>query len=288
MSFLTTARAAGSRCPPVIIVGMHRSGTTVLTGLLRKAGLFIGHEVEINNESTYFLSLNKWILAQAGARWDIPEPLPHLMADPTLKGKVLDQLRHMMSARPCREYLGREGHQQWDDLARQTRPWGWKDPRTTLTLPLWREVFPDARVINVLRHGVDVAASLRHRSRAEMKPWAGGYEKLEGALITSSARCLTLSGAFSLWSTYLAEAERHLRADDPRLLTLRFEDLLVRPAQEVERLLTFCGLPCSPAALRDAQALLQRERGFAYREDAELKSFAGTVRSELNRFGYDA
>ena len=38
---------------------------------------------------------------------------------------------------------------------RSTRaPWGWKDPRNSITLPLWQAIYPDARVL-VIRKEVD-------------------------------------------------------------------------------------------------------------------------------------
>ena len=33
---------------PVVIIGMHRSGTTMLTKLLNEVGLFTGEQVDIN------------------------------------------------------------------------------------------------------------------------------------------------------------------------------------------------------------------------------------------------
>src|SRR5207237_264153 len=41
--------------------------------------------------------------------------------------------------------------------------WGWKDPRTSLTIPLWLELVPDLRVVVCLRNPLDVALSLRKR-----------------------------------------------------------------------------------------------------------------------------
>lgn len=40
--------------PPIIIVGMHRSGTTMITKMLENLGLFVGDQKEINNEALFF------------------------------------------------------------------------------------------------------------------------------------------------------------------------------------------------------------------------------------------
>lgn len=38
---------------PVIILGMHRSGTTMITKILENLGLFVGVEKEINHEALF-------------------------------------------------------------------------------------------------------------------------------------------------------------------------------------------------------------------------------------------
>ena len=58
--------------PPVIIIGMHRSGTTLLSKLLENAGIFMGNKKEINNEALFFLKFNEYIFKQASASWDSP------------------------------------------------------------------------------------------------------------------------------------------------------------------------------------------------------------------------
>ena len=42
-------------------------------------------------------------------------------------------------------------------------PWGFKDPRTLLTLPFWREALGDARLVGTFRHPARVARSLVSR-----------------------------------------------------------------------------------------------------------------------------
>ncbi len=43
--------------PPILIVGMHRSGTSLLTGLLRRLGLITGWSLN-NEESVFFHCVN--------------------------------------------------------------------------------------------------------------------------------------------------------------------------------------------------------------------------------------
>ncbi|MEA2560801.1 MAG: hypothetical protein QOH06_2305 [Acidobacteriota bacterium] len=45
--------------------------------------------------------------------------------------------------------------------SRPRRPWGWKDPRTTLALDFWDGLMPDARYLFVYRYPWDVADSMQ-------------------------------------------------------------------------------------------------------------------------------
>ncbi|MFB6261703.1 MAG: sulfotransferase, partial [Thiohalorhabdaceae bacterium] len=111
--------------------------------------------------------LNRWLLAQGGGSWVRPKGFPDLLADPEGRALAADYLRTSLRAP---RGLGFWGWQGLMDCPRSY--WGWKDPRNTFTLPLWLELFPEARVINVERHGVDVAESLvvrRNRSLARSR-----------------------------------------------------------------------------------------------------------------------
>ena len=59
--------------PPIIIIGMHRSGTTMLAKFLGELGVFMGNDKEKNYESKFFQKLNKWMLSVAGCSWDNPD-----------------------------------------------------------------------------------------------------------------------------------------------------------------------------------------------------------------------
>ena len=57
---------------PVIFIGMHRSGTSMLGRLLEELGMFFGSLKDENNEALFFQDLNEWLLGQCGGRWDNP------------------------------------------------------------------------------------------------------------------------------------------------------------------------------------------------------------------------
>ena len=57
---------------PVIILGMHRSGTTMITKILENLGLYVGAEKEENHEALFFWEINNWIFDLHTARPELP------------------------------------------------------------------------------------------------------------------------------------------------------------------------------------------------------------------------
>lgn len=282
--------------PPVLVLGMHRSGTSLLTRMLDDLGLFLGRHRERNDEALLFLRLNEWILHQYGGRWDTPEVLRHLDADPELLRLAERYLRDALSSLQAASYLGPGRFLRHGTPLRLERPWGWKDPRTTVTLPVWLRIVPDARVVHLRRHGVDVAQSLRVRQRRDLADGARRYERRRHLhrlrrrprpfLFVDSARCATLDGAFGLWEAYLRDADRHRDALGERFLDLRYEDLLADPEPTLARVADHAGLDAGADAIARAARRVERSRGLAYVGDAELERYAEGVRERLERYGY--
>ncbi len=50
------------RKSPVIIIGMHRTGTSMITKLLEEYGIYFGSLKEHHNEAIFFLKINEKIL----------------------------------------------------------------------------------------------------------------------------------------------------------------------------------------------------------------------------------
>src|SRR4051794_19554028 len=67
---------------PVIIVGMHRSDTTMVAELLDRLGLFVGSKVQGDHEAVYFLDVNEELFKQVHAYWDNPQPMASFLAEP--------------------------------------------------------------------------------------------------------------------------------------------------------------------------------------------------------------
>ena len=154
---------------PIIIIGMHRSGTSLITQLLEELGLFVGKEKDSNNESLMFVHLNNWLLRQAGATWDNPLPFKYLLENTTLRSLAVQYLSDFLNSRQIYSYIDKNTLNGKNNLQQLDFPWGWKDPRNTFTLPFWFDIFPNAKTINVVRNGVDVAQSLKVRAIKDLQ-----------------------------------------------------------------------------------------------------------------------
>ena len=273
----------GSSRPPIIFVGMHRSGSSLLGRLMRRFGLFTGAWQDENGEAHFFLESNKRLLASCGARWDEPGAAADEFRDTGAVKAASDHAAKRLSSLYTAAFLGPIDFLRYRSILRLDRPWGWKDPRNTFTFPVWHKVFPAARVLRIERHGVDVAQSLEARSQrtAGRFPWSGRS--------AASPRCSTLEGGLSLWAEYQAQADSLLDDLSPdRVHTVQYEQLLQQPAKELRSAAIFCDLQVPDSDVVTATATIRAERAYAYRRDERLAAFAREHESTLAKWGYSA
>ncbi len=136
---------------PICVLGMHRSGTSCLAGSLEQAGVHLGEVVNKspsnpkgNKESKVQRGINEDLLAFNGGSWD--KPPEQLSWNSDLQARRDSYIENAWTA----------------------SPWGFKDPRSLLTLPFWREALGDLRFVATVRHPAAVARSLM--SRAGLQP----------------------------------------------------------------------------------------------------------------------
>src|SRR5690606_21571753 len=122
---------------------------------------FMGADRQGDAESVTFMLINEGLLHQCGAFWSEPMSAHFVLAQPDAARHLAAGARDALAAQFDR-YAGSSGrHLETNESALPA--FGWKDPRNTFTLPVWNQVFPELRAIHILRHGVDVAASLSRR-----------------------------------------------------------------------------------------------------------------------------
>lgn len=147
MNSSDSVKHSPSPFPCVFILGMHRSGTSCLTGMLADHGLYIGEVKQKgvfnprgNQEIPEVRSIDNQLLSLAGGSWFQPV----LVTSPSpLLVRQIQALRR--------------------DMENKHRPWGIKDPRMLFCLDAWFR--PGDRMVAVFRHPAACAASLDRRNR---------------------------------------------------------------------------------------------------------------------------
>jgi hypothetical protein len=143
----------------VVIIGMHRSGTSAVANAVARLGFALPDETDLITpgpynergywESRRFVTYNDRILRYLGGTWSSP-PKPPLGWEDS-KSTELVELRSGARDFSLREFT--EPHMVL------------KDPRLCLVLPLWRQVFDRPPVaVMVLRDPLEVARSLVRRN----------------------------------------------------------------------------------------------------------------------------
>ena len=129
----------------IIILGMHRSGTSCLAGCLKSLGLNLGvvsdyntYNKKGNQENKKVFKLNESILNHNQGSWDAP-PEKHLVLDEQSKQAIKDIISQY--------------HQS-------DKPWGIKDPRMLMAYDLWAPYLPPHSLVGTFRHPLAVSESL--------------------------------------------------------------------------------------------------------------------------------
>lgn len=135
-----------------LVLGMHRSGTSCLTGLLETSGVRLCRVPRWNRfnprgnlEDTRVWTLNETILRRAGGAWNNPP------------GEVPATIVEYAELRAALQPYTR------------LEPWAIKDPRMVLTLHLWLPLLPRAAMVGTYRHPLAVAESLRTRNKMPLE-----------------------------------------------------------------------------------------------------------------------
>lgn len=191
--------------PGLIVLGMHRSGTSVLTGLLSKMGLATGGNLlppASANKKGYFERFdvtrqNDAFLARQGASYLVVEQYNHSKA---LMDIVISKNQFQ------------EGQKSLAFLNSETNyPWVLKDPRLCITLRTWLPLlnFIPA-VLFSYRHPLDVASSLANRD--ERLPLEEGvrlwYAYNRNAIMASHDLCRVVTSYKAVMSQPKEELDR--------------------------------------------------------------------------------
>jgi hypothetical protein len=192
---------------PIIILGMHRSGTSLLAEMVHRWGAYGGDQQDLmpsdeENRRGYWeylplVQFNEALLASEEANWFVPPYDMDLFQRKTCDPKYRDKA--------CALIAG---------MSKKGPAWYWKDPRLGILLPFWNEVWQNATYIVPVRHPVDIALSIKKRN---------GFP---------------ISASLLIWQYYMISILRHTEGSK-NLLFLEYETCLKSPGDPCTRLCTF-------------------------------------------------
>ncbi len=183
----------------IIVIGMHRSGTSAISGLLAELGVFMGSSLfapqkGVNEKGFYENSLvvkiNERLLDEKNWSWD--HPLAY-----NLHAEDISSITKFVA--PAVKAL---------DADYGKNPlWGMKDPRTSLLIPFWKIIFKELNVkptyLLMVRPPDEVYGSLKKRDH------------------------FSLEKSLMLWLNYTLSAYFSTKSED--LCILSYHDLLENP-----------------------------------------------------------
>jgi len=284
---------------PVIIIGMSRSGTSLLTRMLESLGLFCGSTLTNNHEAVFFHEINDWLLTQCSGGLENPGTIKYLLQDKEARRLFSEFISFTMKTHRVISYLGLGKYLSVRTPANLDIPWGWKDPRNTFTLPVWLDLFPDAKVIHIYRHPMDIINSLTTRRKRGLlrlsdkhRRWRGIYwyylmqKFIPGKKVFVDLRAASPEEGLNMWEEYMKEARTHVEGLGERAIEIKYEDFLDEPIQVLERLSGFAGLESSGERIKELTRDINRSRAYAYRNKPELLALTKEKADLLRAYGY--
>lgn len=214
-------KKSNSKEQTVVVLGMHRSGTSMLGSVLHNLGVeMVSDEDKARSEFDNVLGfyenyqvalLNESLLKVLNASWDNP---PKIKIEESKENYHINKLR-------------KQAAQLVDELHTDTDIAGIKEPRMAILMDFWKDIISGPKYVFIFRNPLDVAKSLNKRQNM---PIPDGLEL-----------------AFKYNSSIL----EFLNSGKQEALVLRYEDFLTEQIYHVRRLINYLGL-------EDSDELIQR------------------------------
>jgi O-antigen/teichoic acid export membrane protein len=228
---LNSAKPKSSVDSPVFIVGMSRSGTTLLSRMLDSHS-----EIAILPETWMYVVLDRLgCLEDFSDSWQASlffnEVWKNLKSyrDPAASVLAREAAREVGYIGPTATVLEKLGRAYAKE--RNARIWGEKTPGHALWLPQIRTLFPQARILFVVRDPRDVLVSYDER-------WDEGARDTDYLVSTAS-----------LLKYYMTHLLHRPSFPPEQVRWVRYESLVSDPSAELEKICEFLGINYEPSML---------------------------------------
>jgi hypothetical protein len=207
------------------VLGMHRSGTSLVARLLIAMGCYAGEEhdlppPDVFNPTGYWehrdvWALNEEILAAAGASWLDPGGADLARLTGESRGAFVTRARAIVAA------LDEHGS------------WMVKDPRLAILFPIWREALRRPLAVLVWREPAAVARSLERRDGFPVPLGLAIWEEYSRSMLSSTAALPRVSVSYEELVAEPIRCVAKLHAD---LVAAGAIDLRLPPDDELQSL----------------------------------------------------
>ncbi|WP_164667664.1 sulfotransferase [Virgibacillus doumboii] len=135
----------------IVVLGMHRSGTSTIALILQAIGINMGEKLlgatpgnpYGHAEDEDFLNINELMLKESNGSWDFP---PDKTALEKAFNNHYDEIENIITNK------------------NKKKIWGWKEPRTTLFSGCYHQLLKNPYYICVHRNDMEVSQSLKKRN----------------------------------------------------------------------------------------------------------------------------
>lgn len=220
----------------IIVSGMYRSGTSLVTELIHRWGAYAGRTEDIFQDEYGYMEhyalqkLNDELLNNNSR---VPAPVDQLIEkaqDPVLQERALQILAEM----------DKEAGEA------QATAWVWKDPRLPLVLPFWSSIWGDVVYVVPVRHPVETILSA-----GKMEGWEPDE--------------VPLSGGLAYWQFCMLNVLT-FTAKSSRKLYIAYDQLIQNPQQECARLCKFLDAQCEVSPEGSSQRISKMSEQIAAKQ----------------------
>ena len=195
----------------VLILGMHRSGTSALSRVLNLMGVDLGDTLlqpQFDNVTGYWEHVeiyqsNETLLRKIDSSWDDVRPFPETTWEQDASREYQKTIHGIIKTHFSSSTV-----------------WGVKDPRICRFIPLWIPVLNTIQVspalIYIIRNPAEVAESLKRRN---------GFSHAK---------------SYHLWMRYFLDFEKSTRGMNRIIIT--YDGLLANPRETIDRIMNKTGL----------------------------------------------
>ena len=270
---------------PILIMGMHRSGTGLVSQILKDNGVFIGSFNQKDKESIFFLNINRWIMSQYSSSWKNPRNINN-------DNKSIDissEVRNILCSRYSALFFGYSYFLQKQNFLTINNNWGFKDPRNIFTYPIWKNIYPNLKSIIIVRHPIDVVNSLLVRSennhQYELVNLLKYFLPFDYKVLKDDYKISSLEEAIDLYKIYY-DAIIDIKSKNQDALIIKYEDLLLDSQNTISIMFKYLNLPYNKKLIRNVLAMFDPSRAFAYRQMND-KYTSDTLNNLIVELGYN-